>query len=165
MTSFDLENISSTFLAFEEKIIEVRRVTKVVKGGRKLSFRATVIIGAIQADNYTRVIGLGIGKAKSYNLAILNAIFLAKKNLVTISHNLNYSIPCEIRKKFGAAFIFLAPAPLGTGIIAGKAVRAVLELSGFQNIIAKQYGSSNLINNAKATILALKSLFSKDSQL
>lgn len=157
-------NIDNSFLVlsdFQEKILQITRVTKIVKGGRKLSFRITVIVSCIQKlDNY-RMIGLGVGKSRNYNIAILKAIASAKKNFVSIPTILTNTIPYQIKQKFCAAFIILTPASRGTGIKAGGATRAILELAGFKNITAKQHGSSSLINNAKATIKALKILYNK----
>jgi small subunit ribosomal protein S5 len=157
-------NIDGSFLVlsdFQEKILQITRVTKIVKGGRKLSFRITVIVSCIQKlDNY-RMIGLGVGKSRNYNIAILKAIAFAKKNFVSIPTILTNTIPYQIKQKFNAAFIILTPASAGTGIKAGGATRAILELAGFKNITAKQHGSSSLINNAQATIRALKNLYSK----
>lgn len=138
-----------------EKVIQVQRVTKVIKGGRKLTFRATMAISYKKNRTKIRMIGLGIGKANNFNLAITKALIEAKKNLIYIFLSPNKSISRYIIQKFGAVRIMLCPAQLGTGIIAGGAIRSILELSGIRNIFAKQYGSTNLLNNAKATILAL----------
>jgi len=143
-------------LKFEEKIVQITRVTKVVKGGKKLTFRAVVIIG----DN-KRKVGVGIGRAEDVNLAIEKAILNGKKNLINVPLTINFSIPHVIKSGFGACKIMLRPASQGTGVIAGGSVRTVLELAGIKNILAKQFGSSNMLNNAKATILALTNLNEK----
>jgi small subunit ribosomal protein S5 len=143
-------------LKFEEKIVQITRVTKVVKGGKKLTFRAVVIIG----DNKCKV-GVGIGRAEDVNLAIEKAILNGKKNLINVPLTINFSIPHVIKSGFGACKIMLRPASQGTGVIAGGSVRTVLELAGIKNILAKQFGSSNMLNNAKATILALTNLNEK----
>jgi small subunit ribosomal protein S5 len=143
-------------LKFEEKIVQVKRVTKVVKGGKKLTFRAVVIIGDTK-----RKVGVGIGRADDVNLAIEKAIINGKKNLINIPLTLNYSIPHVIKANYGACSIMLRPSSSGTGVIAGGSIRTVLELAGVQNILAKQFGSSNILNNAKATILALNLLNEK----
>lgn len=161
--NIDINGSSLIFSDFQEKIMQITRVTKIVKGGRKLSFRITVIVSCIQKIDGYRMIGLGIGKSRNYNIAILKAINLGKKNLITIPSISTNTIPYQIKQKFSAAFILLSPAPMGTGIKAGGAARAILELAGFKNITVKQYGSSNLINNAKATILALKHFYSKNA--
>jgi small subunit ribosomal protein S5 len=143
-------------LKFEEKIVQITRVTKVVKGGKKLTFRAVVIIG----DN-KRKVGVGIGRAEDVNLAIEKAVLNGKKNLINVPLTINFSIPHVIKAGFGACKIMLRPASEGTGVIAGGSVRTVLELAGIKNILAKQFGSSNMLNNAKATILALTNLNEK----
>jgi len=143
-------------LKFEEKIVQIKRVTKVVKGGKKLTFRAVVIIGDTK-----RKVGVGIGRADDINLAIDKAILNGKKNLINVPLTLDYSIPHVIKANYGACKIMLRPSTIGTGVIAGGSVRAVLELAGIQNILAKQFGSSNILNNAKATILALNLLNEK----
>lgn len=135
---------------FEEKVVQVSRVTKVVKGGKKMTFRAIVIIG----DTKQKV-GVGIGRAEDVNLAIEKAVLNGKKNLITVPLTVFSSVPHVIKASYGACKIMLRPASQGTGVIAGGSVRTVLELAGVQNILAKQFGSSNILNNAKATILAL----------
>lgn len=136
-----------------EKVLQVKRVTKVVKGGKKLSFRVVVIVG-----NQFNQVGIGIGKASEVISAIRKAIADGKKNLIKVPLNKNYSIPHPITSSFGAASILLRPSSLGSGVIAGGAVRIVLELAGVRNILAKQLGSNNKLNNAEATISALKNL-------
>jgi small subunit ribosomal protein S5 len=143
-------------LKFEEKIVQIKRVTKVVKGGKKLTFRAVVIIG-----DGKRKVGVGIGRADDINLAIDKAILNGKKNLINVPLTLNSSIPHVVKAEYGACSIMLRPSTVGTGVIAGGSVRTVLELAGIQNILAKQFGSSNILNNAKATILALTLLNEK----
>lgn len=137
---------------FEEKVIEVDRVSRTVKGGRRLRFRALVAIG-----NRNGKIGIGIGKGQEVLVAVQKAVNQAKKNLIDIKI-VNDTIPHETKVSFGGAKLFLAPAGPGTSIIAGSSVRAVVELSGIKNILSKIIGSSNKINNAKATILALQNL-------
>jgi len=143
-------------IKYEEKIVQVKRVTKVVKGGKKMTFRAVVILG----DN-KRKVGVGIGRAEDVNLAIDKAILHAKKNIINVPLTFKFSVPHVIYSSYGACKIMLRPAALGTGVIAGGSVRTVLELAGIKNILAKQFGSSNILNNAKATILALTSLNNK----
>ena len=138
---------------YEEKVIQVTRVTKVVKGGKKLTFRAVIIVGDTK-----RKVGVGVGRADDVNLAMDKAILDGKKNLITVPLTLNYSIPHIVKAGFGACSIMIRPAKLGTGVIAGGSVRTVLELAGIKNIVAKQFGSNNILNNAKATILALTTL-------
>jgi small subunit ribosomal protein S5 len=143
-------------IKYEEKIVQVKRVTKVVKGGKKMTFRAVLIIG----DN-KRKVGVGIGRAEDVNLSIEKAILNGKKNLITVPLTILSSVPHVINASYGACKIMLRPASLGTGVIAGGSVRTVLELAGIKNILAKQFGSNNILNNAKATILALTTLNEK----
>lgn len=136
-----------------ERVIQIRRVTKVVKGGKKLSFRAIIIIG-----NEKGQVGVGIGKATDVIGAVKKGAADAKKHTVNIPLTKNYSIPHRINGTFGAAKVFMRPSAPGSGVIAGGAVRTVLELAGIQNILTKQLGSNNILNNARATINALISL-------
>ncbi len=156
------ENIRRTFerepKEFEEKVVQIDRVTRVVKGGRRLRFRATVVIG----DRKGRV-GVGVAKASQVVLAIQKAVAQAKKNLVTINIH-ETSIPHEVMKEYCGAKVFLKPAHPGTGVIAGGAVRAVVEVSGITDILSKMIGSSNKINNVYATFEALKSLSEREGQ-
>ena len=143
-------------IKYEEKIVQVKRVTKVVKGGKKMTFRAIVIIG-----DGKRKVGVGIGRADDVNLAIDKAVLNGKKNLINVPLTLKYSVPHVVNASYGACKIMLRPAAQGTGVIAGGSVKTVLELAGIKNILAKQFGSKNILNNAKATILALISLNEK----
>lgn len=150
------KKIRISTIKFEEKIVQIKRVTKVVKGGKKMTFRAIVIIG----DNKHKV-GVGIGRADDVNLAIDKSILNGKKNLINIPLTIKNSIPHVINASYGACKIMLRPASEGTGVIAGGSVRTVLELAGIKNILGKQFGSSSILNNAKATILALTKLNEK----
>jgi small subunit ribosomal protein S5 len=143
-------------IKYEEKIVQIKRVTKVVKGGKKMTFRAVVIIGDTK-----RKVGVGIGRADDVNLAIDKAVLNGKKNLVNVPLTLKYSVPHVVNASYGACSIMLRPASQGTGVIAGGSVKTVLELAGIKNILAKQFGSNNILNNAKATILALTALKEK----
>lgn len=138
---------------FDQKIIDVARVTRVTEGGKQMSFRVTVAIG----DRKGRV-GLGIGKGQDVTRAINKAVDQAKKGMIRVPINDQGTIPHDVKTKFGAARIMIRPAPQGTGIIAGGVMRMILDLAGIKNATAKMYGSKSKINNSKATVSALKSL-------
>ena len=137
---------------FQEEVIQIDRVTRVVKGGRKLRFRATVVIG-----NQKGKVGIGIGKSVEVTGAIQKAIAKAKKNLIDVKLH-GGTIPHEIKIKFKAAKILLLPAVPGTGLIAGGTVRKVLALAGVKDILSKCFGTTNKLNNTRATYEALKLL-------
>ena len=137
---------------FEEKIVQVNRVSKKTKGGNRIGFSVLVVVG----DRKGRV-GVGLGKAPDVTSAVKKAVSYAKKHLVTVPLE-NFTIPHEIYIKRGAAKVFLKPAREGTGVIAGGAVRAVVEAAGVRNILSKVLGTSNQASNVYATIEALKRL-------
>jgi small subunit ribosomal protein S5 len=137
---------------FEQKLLDLARVTRVVKGGRRFRFRATLVIG----DKKGRV-GVGVSKGSDVSDAIEKAYNDAKKNLITVKMNGN-TISHDVFKKLGSAKIILKPAQEGRGIIAGGAVRSVVDLAGIHDIVSKSMGTSNKLNVARATIEALKSL-------
>ena len=136
----------------QERVVKINRVAKVVKGGRRFSFTALVVIG----DEVDRV-GVGYGKAREVPLAISKAVDDAKKNLFTVPKK-GTTITHEVLGEFGAARVLLRPASEGTGVIAGGGVRAVLELGGVRDILAKSLGTTNPINMLKATVDALQKL-------
>lgn len=141
---------------FEERVVTINHITKVVKGGRRYRFSAVVVVG----DGKGRV-GLGTGKAIEVPDAIKKAVEDAKKHLINVPV-INTTIPHEITGVYGAGRVFLKPAPAGTGIIAGGPVRAVVELAGISNIISKSLGSSTPINIVRATIEGLATLRSAE---
>jgi len=136
---------------WQERVIQIRRVAKVVKGGKKLSFRVLVVVG-----NLNGCVGVGMGKAADVMSAVTKAVVDAKKQLINITLTPTNSIVHASQGRFSAAVVF-KPAASGSGVIAGGAVRSVMELAGIQNVLSKQLGGSNPLNNAKAALLALKS--------
>jgi small subunit ribosomal protein S5 len=138
---------------WQERVVQIRRVTKVVKGGKKLSFRAIVVVGNEQGQ-----VGVGVGKAGDVIGAVRKGVADGKKHLVDVPLTRSNSIPHPTTGRGGAARVMLRPAAPGTGVIAGGAVRTVLELAGVKNVLAKQLGSNNPLNNARAAIEALETL-------
>ncbi len=137
---------------FEEEVIQIDRVTRVVKGGRRLRFRATVVIG-----NHKGKVGVGIGKSTEVQGAIQKAISQAKKSLIVVPMA-GQTIPHRVEVKFKSAKLLLMPACPGTGIIAGGPLRKVIELAGVQDILSKSLGSKNRLSNSQAAIMALAKL-------
>lgn len=135
---------------FEELLLEVRRVTRVTTGGRRLSFRATILVG-----NKKGKIGLGISKGNDVASAVQKASHEAYKNLFEVPLTKNDTVPYPIALKYKACLVKLLPASEGTGLKAGSSIRSVLELAGYANILSKMVGSNNKLNNALATIRAL----------
>lgn len=136
---------------FDEKVIRISRVTKKTKGGNNMSFTALVVVG----DRKGRV-GVALGKAKDVMNAIKKGVRRGKKTVITIPLVDNRTIPHELQVKYGAAKLLLKPAPAGTGVIAGGAVRAVLELAGIKDVVSKILGTANKMSNVTATFEALK---------
>lgn len=143
---------------FEEKIIQVHRVSKKTKGGNKIGFSVLVVVG----DKKGRV-GVGLGKAPDVAAAIRKGVSVAKKHLITVPI-VKGTIPLEIRLKLGAAKVLLKPAPVGSGVIAGGAVRSVVEAAGIHNISSKVLGTSNQASNVYATMAALKQLIARNQK-
>ncbi|HHX58652.1 MAG TPA: 30S ribosomal protein S5 [Candidatus Moranbacteria bacterium] len=137
---------------FDQKMIDLARVTRVVKGGRRFSFRATVVIG-----NRKGKVSYGVAKGMDVSSAIGKAVAAAKKRMREIKRT-NTTIAFEVNKKLGAAVIMIKPAKEGRGIVAGGAMRSVLELAGIKDVVGKSFGTSNKINVARATIAALEDL-------
>ncbi|KAG6541362.1 hypothetical protein Mapa_017231 [Marchantia paleacea] len=138
---------------FEERVVQIRRVTKVVKGGKQLSFRAVVVVG----DKKGKV-GVGCAKAKEVITAVQKSSVNAKRNLVTVPMTKYRTFPHRADGNYGAAHVMLRPASVGTGVIAGGSVRVVLELAGVENALGKQIGSENPLNNARAVVAAVSSM-------
>lgn len=141
---------------FDKKLVEVRRVAKVVKGGRTLRFSALVVVG-----NKNGLVGVGIGKANEVPEAVEKATAAAKKNLISVPI-VGTTIPHNVIGKFGSSNVHMFPAPQGTGVIAGGSARAVVELAGIKDIVTKAHGSNNKINGVKATLEGLKLLRTRE---
>lgn len=137
---------------WQEKVVQIRRVTKVVKGGKKMSFRATVVVG-----NGKGQVGVGVGKAAEVIMAIQKAVADGKKNLVNVTM-VGTTIPHAITGLAGSSSVLVKPASKGTGVIAGGSVRTVLELAGIKDILSKSLGGNSPLNNARATMDALRRL-------
>ena len=140
-------------ITWSERVVQVKRVTKVVKGGKKLSFRAILIVG-----NENGQIGVGVGKANDVIGAVKKGVADAKKHTINIPLTKSYSIPHPTEGTSGAAKVIIKPSATGSGVIAGGSTRTVLELAGIKNILAKQIQSNNTLNNARAVLNALNNL-------
>ena len=152
MSDVNIKRVKSSEIEFKDRLVSIQRVTKVTKGGRTFSFSAIVVVG-----NEQGVVGFGLGKAKEVTAAIAKGIDDAKKNLIKVPV-LHGTLPHEQDGKYSGAKVFLKPAAPGTGVIAGGAMRAVLESVGVKDVLAKSKGSSNPHSVVKATINALVQL-------
>ena len=158
MASQTVRRVDPQNLNLKEQVVAINRVTKVVKGGKNMSFSALVVVG----DSSAKVVGFGVGKAKEVPSAIRKGIEAAKKNLRKI-HLVESTSPHQVLGRFGAGMVLLKPAAEGTGVIAGGPVRAVIQATGIANVLTKSIGSHNPHNVVKATIDALEQLRDKNA--
>lgn len=144
---------------FEQRIIDIARVARVMAGGKRMRFRACVVIGDTRG-----MVGYGVGKGADVTLAVTKAVNKAKRDSLRLTKRDDETIAHEVRAKYKAARLLLKPAPKGTGIVAGGAVRQALEISGIGNVVAKIYGSKNKINNIKALFSVFEHLIASSQR-
>ena len=142
---------------FDQKILDIRRVTRVVAGGKRMRFRALVVIG-----DHKGKVGMGLKKGADVSESVNKAVNQAKKNMVTLPL-VHETIPHELKIKYKSSRLMLKPARPGTGVIAGGAVRSVMELAGVKNVVSKMLGSNNKVNNVKAVFAAFRAMKSKET--
>jgi small subunit ribosomal protein S5 len=145
--------VTGTSRRTNERVVSIERVSKVIKGGRKMSFRAVVVVG-----NGDGKVGVGVGKADDLITALQKGVLDAKKHIILVPLTKTNSIPHSAKGRFGAAKLILRPSSPGSGVIAGSSMRTVLDLAVIKNILYKRLGSSNVLSNARATINALSTL-------
>ena len=153
------DNVEGSDYQLTERVVKIRRVTKVVKGGRRRGFSVMVVVGDGEGN-----VGVGLGKAYAVPDAVRKAVTNAKRNMIHVPLK-GTTIPHQITSKYCASSVLLKPAPTGTGVIAGGAVRAVVESAGIKDIYTKSLGNSNAINVVKATIAGLLELKDRDQEL
>ena len=158
MSNTNIKKVRTSDLELKDRLVSIQRVTKVTKGGRTFSFSAIVVVG-----NEDGVVGYGLGKASEVQSAIAKGVEDAKKNMFSVPLTDEKTLPHEIIGEFGAGRVLIKPAVPGTGVIAGGAARAVLELSGVENVLCKSLGTDNVMNVVKATAEGLKEMQSPES--
>ena len=158
MSNTNIKKVRTSDLELKDRLVSIQRVTKVTKGGRTFSFSAIVVVG-----NEDGVVGYGLGKASEVQSAIAKGVEDAKKNMFSVPLTDEKTLPHEIIGEFGAGRVLIKPAVPGTGVIAGGAGRAVLELSGVENVLCKSLGTDNVMNVVKATAEGLKEMQSPES--